>query len=72
MEHNSEKEEREAAVIRWQDFITDSYYDCTDEIMLGLAEMYVTTPDLKGALIRRKDGLAEYMSSAIKECFNGK
>ena len=72
MESGSTKNERDEAVIRWRDFITESYYDCTDEIMLGLAEMYVNDPRFKKNLDEKKEGLAEYMSHAIKECFNGK
>ncbi len=70
MENGSAKNERDAVVIRWRDFITDSYYDCTDEIMLGLAEMYVRDPRFKKNLDKKKDGLAKYMSEAIKDCFS--
>lgn len=51
----------------WQDFITESYYDCSDEILKGLGEMYVADERFKKNLDKYGEGTAEFMSKAIKE-----
>lgn len=56
-----------AIVKEWQDFITEYYYDCTDEILKGLGEMYVADERYKKNLDKYGDGTAEFMSRAIKE-----
>lgn len=50
----------------WQDFITENYYDCTDEILKGLGEMYVADERFKKNIDRYGEGTAEFMSEAIK------
>lgn len=70
MKSGGTKEEKDAAVRVWQRHITDNYYDCSDETMLGLAEIYVNYPDFNKNLNKYKEGLAEFMSSAIKDCFS--
>ena len=52
-------------VKEWQDFITESYYDCTDEILKGLGEMYVADERFKKNLDKYKEGTAEFMRDAI-------
>ncbi len=69
MESEATKEQMDAAAKKWQGFITESYYDCTDEIMIGLAQMYAGDPRFKKNLDKKKEGLAEFMSRAIQQCF---
>ena len=69
MEKGATKEEKDIAARKWQQHITDNYYDCSDDIMLGLAEMYVCDERFKKNIDNYKAGLAEYMSEAIKDCF---
>lgn len=58
-------------VKKWQDYITKYFYNCTTEILKGLGEMYVYDERFKKNIDKYKDGLAEYMSLAIKEyCSN--
>lgn len=54
-------------VKEWQDFITEYYYDCTDEILKGLGEMYVADERFKKNIDRYGEGTAEFMSRAIRE-----
>ena len=60
----------QALVREYQTYITDNYYDCTDEILVSLADMYVQDErftqnmDLAGG-----KGCAAFVSAAIKACF---
>lgn len=53
-------------VKKWQDFITENYYTCTNEILSGLGEMYITDERFKENIDRHGEGTAEFMSAAIK------
>jgi DNA-binding transcriptional MerR regulator len=46
--------------------ITDAFYECTTEIHVGLAEMYVTDPRFTATYERIAPGLAQYLHDAIK------
>lgn len=51
----------------WQQHITKYYYDCTDEILLGLGEMYVKDERFKQNIDNKHgEGLAEFISESIK------
>ncbi len=69
MEKNAQKEENNLVAKKWQQHITKYYYDCSDQIMLGLADVYVNDPRFAKNIDKYKEGLAEYMSRAIKVCF---
>ena len=56
------------AVEKWQEHINKYYYECSDEILLGLADMYVCDPRFTKNIDKYKEGLAEYISAAIKVC----
>ncbi|MBC8570336.1 MerR family transcriptional regulator [Oscillospiraceae bacterium NSJ-54] len=59
-------EEAEKLVRRWQDFLTEHFYDCSDEILLGLGEMYVGDQRfLKNLDTRYGEGTAATISAAI-------
>lgn len=51
---------------KWQKYISDHFYKCTDEILAGLAEMYIADERFKANLDKAGDGTAEFMSAAIK------
>ena len=46
--------------------ITDAFYDCTTEIHVGLAEMYVADPRFTATYEKIAPGLAQYLHDAIK------
>lgn len=50
----------------WQQHITKYYYDCTDEILLGLGEMYVQDERFKQNIDKFGDDLAEFIRESIK------
>ncbi len=56
----------QAAVANWQAHITARYYDCTDEILAGLGEMYVHDERFKSNIDKHKPGLAQFISDAIR------
>ena len=53
-------------VRRWQEYITANYYKCSDEVLLGLAEMYTADSRFKDYLDSFGEGTAQLMSDAIK------
>ena len=48
-----------------QDFITENYYICTDEILAGLGKMYVADERFKKNIDKSGEGTAEFASKAI-------
>lgn len=65
-----DSEQALALAKRWQDFITENYYTCTKEILLGLSEMYVADERFAENIDSYGDGTAQFMSDAIKAYCN--
>ena len=55
----------QAQVKRWQQFICDNLYTCTDEILAGLGQMYVCDERFTENLDKYGEGTAKLMSDAI-------
>lgn len=49
----------------WQQYITDHFYACTDEILAGLGQMYTADERFKANIDRCGEGTAACMSRAI-------
>ena len=58
--------EVQSLVGKLQDFITQYYYTCTDEILAGLGQMYVADERFKKNIDKYGDGTAEFASKAIE------
>lgn len=58
--------EAAALVKRWQDFITDKFYNCTAEILSSLGEMYSCDERFTQNIDRFGDGTAAFMTEAIR------
>ncbi len=58
--------EAQALVKELQDYITDNYYTCTNEILAGLGQMYVADERFKTNIDKHGIGTAEFISEAIK------
>ncbi len=58
--------EVQALVKELQDYITENYYTCTNEILAGLGLMYVADERFKTNIDKNGDGTAEFISEAIK------
>lgn len=55
----------QALVRDWQQYITDHFYTCTDEILAGLGQMYVCDERFKANIDQSGEGTAACMSRAI-------
>ena len=68
MQSGAEPSSNDAQVIvkKLQNYITENYYTCTDEILAGLGQMYVADERFKSNIDKYADGTAEYVSKAIK------
>ncbi|MDL2237318.1 MerR family transcriptional regulator [Christensenellaceae bacterium OttesenSCG-928-K19] len=54
-------------VKKWRHHITMNYYNCTEEILAGLGEMYAADERFQKNIDAHAEGLAQFMSAAIKE-----
>jgi Predicted transcriptional regulators len=59
------EEEVQKLVSEWKAFITEAYYNCTDEILAGLGQMYLADQRFKDNIDKFGAGTAELMSKAI-------
>ena len=57
----------QALVKELQEYISDNYYTCTKEILLGLGQMYVCDERFKNNIDKTAPGTAQFVSEAIKE-----
>ena len=57
--------EVQSLVGKLQDYITQNYYTCTDEILAGLGQMYVADERFKKNINKYGEGTAEFASEAI-------
>ena len=53
-------------VKKLQDYITANFYHCTDDILAGLGQMYVCDERFKNNIDKNGEGIAEFVSEAIK------
>ncbi len=68
MKNNREPDSAEAQdLIRGlQNHITENYYQCTNDILAGLGQMYVADERFKNNINKHADGTAQFISEAIK------
>ena len=59
--------EAKTLVKKLQDYITENYYTCTDEILAGLGQMYVNDERFRKNIDKHADGTAEFISKAIRK-----
>lgn len=52
-------------VEKLQNYISANYYTCTDEILVGLGQMYVADERFKNNIDKHAEGTAEFASQAI-------
>lgn len=52
-------------VKRLQEYISENYYTCTDEILEGLGQMYTSDPRFKENIDKYGEGTTEFVASAI-------
>ena len=61
-------EAAQALVKRLQQYITDNFYTCTNEILAGLGQMYVADERFRTNIDKNGVGIAEFISEAIRIC----
>ena len=61
--------EVQSLVVKLQDFITENYYTCTDEILAGLGKMYVADERFKKNIDKYGEGTAEFAAETISIYF---
>ena len=55
----------QSLVGKLQDYITQNYYACTNEILAGLGKMYVADERFQESIDKYGEGTAEFASKAI-------
>lgn len=63
--HTAHSDEAQVLVKKLQDYITENYYTCTNEILVGLGGMYVADQRFKNNIDKHAAGTAEFISQAI-------
>ncbi len=58
--------ESQELVKRWQDHISLNFYECTNEILKGLGQMYIQDERFSATMDRYKEGTAHFISRAIE------
>ena len=63
--YTADSDEAQALVKELQNYITENYYTCTDEILAGLGQMYVADERFKNNIDQHTPGTAAFISEAI-------
>ena len=63
--HGVDSPEVQSLVGKLQDYITQNYYTCTNEILAGLGKMYVADERFKKNIDKYGAGTAEFASESI-------
>ena len=63
--YTSDSNEAQALVKELQNYITENYYTCTDEILAGLGQMYVADERFKNNIDKHAPGAAAFISESI-------
>lgn len=60
-----ESEEAQELVVRWQSYITEYFYPCSKEILIGLGQMYIADERFKNNIDKNGTGTAAFMAASI-------
>ena len=63
---NPVDEPAQSLVKKLQQYITDNFYTCTNEILAGLGEMYVADERFRQNIDKHGEGTAEFISAAVR------
>lgn len=63
---STDSETAQNLVKKLQDYITANFYHCTDDILVGLGEMYVCDERFKKNINKHAEDTADFFSKAIK------
>ena len=62
---SADSQTAQTLVKKLQDYITANFYKCTNEILAGLAQMYVCDERFKNNIDKSGEGTAEFVSKAV-------
>lgn len=65
LNENSASEKVQELVKSWQQYITETYYDCTKEVLAGLGQMYVMDERFTKNMDKYGEGTTRLISEAI-------
>ena len=71
-EYGVNSPEVQSLVDKLHDYITKNYYTCTNEILVGLGQIYICDEHFKKNIDKYGDGTAEFASEAIAVYCKGK
>lgn len=63
---NPQSREAQDLVRAWQQYISENFYTCTDQMLAGLAEMYVADERFRKSIDKAGEGSAAFMRDAIR------
>lgn len=66
MDKDPSSDEVQGLIKKWQDHITKNFYNCTNDILLGLGEMYVLDERFTQNIDKFGKGLSEFINEGIK------
>lgn len=72
LNNTNDCKDTDVLVKEWKNHISRYYYDCTDEILSGLADMYMYDGRFKENMDKHGEGLTEFISKSIKNYCNKK
>ena len=64
--HTADSEKAQAIVKELQDYITQNFYTCGDEILAGLGKMYIADERFKENIDQNGIGTTDFASKAIE------
>ena len=68
--NTADSDEAQALVKELQNYITENYYTCTNQILAGLGQMYIADERFKINIDKNGNGTAEFVSKAIESYIN--
>ena len=69
--NTADSDEAQALVKELQNYITENYYTCTNQILAGLGQMYIADERFKTNIDKNGNGTAEFVREAIENYING-
>ena len=70
-ENTADSDKAQALVKELQEYITENYYTCTNQILAGLGQMYVADERFKTNIDKNGNGTAEFASKSIEAYVKG-
>jgi hypothetical protein len=64
--HTADSDEAQSLVKELQNYITENYYTCTNQILAGIGQMYVADERFKVGIDKHNPGTAEFVRKAIE------